>query len=107
MKIRIYNKGNGWYLPIGNYKNKEEKPIFMNIKFPKGFAPEPTYVPDLDGNCKKDLIVNEASFNKYTNDKGELKLSMSIFQYEIPQEMDDSKFGYTNPSIGQDELPFY
>ena len=107
MKLRIYNNGNGWFVPIGNYKNKEEKPIYMNISFPKNHAPEPTYVPGLDGKCKKDIIVDEASFNKYTNDKGELKLSLTVFKYELPGTIDDSKFGYTNPSIEPDQLPFY
>lgn len=109
MKTKIYSKGNGWYILIGNYKDKNEKPIFMNVKFPKGYSPEPTFVPDSDGNCKKEIIINEGSFNKYFNDKGELKLSLSIFNYEIPSnveniELDESKFGST---ITRDELPFY
>lgn len=100
MKLNIYSKGNGWYVPIGNYKNKEEKPIFMNLRFPPQHCPEPNFVPDNSGSCKKTIIVNEGSFNKYINDKNELKLNLTIFNYEIPSSTSN------NLNFTQDDLPF-
>ena len=110
MKLNIYNNSNGWFYPIGNYKNKEEKPLFVNVNFSQNHCPEPTYQPEPNGKCKKTIFVNEASFNKYTNDKGDLKLSMTIFAYELLTNIDledTSKFGNTYDNIKADDLPFY
>ena len=117
MKFRVYNNGNGWFFPICNYKNKEEKPLFVSVKFAQNHCPELTYVPDENGKCKKTIFINESSLNKYYNDKGDLKLTMTIFEYERLTDIDLQEKGYEKDETGMfgndnkqfqpDDLPFY
>lgn len=81
MKLKIMNNGYGWFVPIRNFKDKNEKPIFMNIYFAKNKCIEPMFDPDNSGKDKKIIDIKEASFNKYEDNKG-LHLSMTIFDYE-------------------------
>lgn len=101
MKLNLYNKGNGWYVPIGNYKDKEEKPLFMNVRFAQNYCPELSYLPDSNGNCKKTIYVNEGSFNKYIDAKGNLRITFTIFNYDTIVNTNN------NVKIDKDELPFF
>lgn len=83
MKINIYNSGYGWSFPIGNYRKKDEDPIWVNLKFIDGYTFEPIFDPDVNGKDHKKIFVNEGSFNKYVDDKGKLHLTMSIFNYDL------------------------
>lgn len=112
MKIKIFNNGNGWFFPIGNYKDKNEKPIFVNVRFPQNYCPEPSFTPDQNNKCNKTIFINEGSFSKYINDKGELKIILTVFMYELLtdinlQKEDPTMFGNTNNVIDSKDLPFY
>ncbi len=104
MKLDIFNNGYGWSFGIGNYKNKQEEPIWVKLKFVDGYTLEPTYNPDDKGKDKKRIFVNEASFNKYYDDKGKLKITMSIFKYEL---LSDIELTDNNVRVEEKDLPFY
>ena len=112
MKVRIFNRQNGWYIPIRNYKNSNESPFYLNVYFSQKHCPEPSYIENNDGYCSKNIIVNEGSFNKYINNKGDLKISLTVFDYETLEDIeivkdDTGMFGHPNNIIDAKDLPFY
>lgn len=100
MKLQIYSNGNGWYIPIGNYRDKTEEPIFLNINFSKNHCLAPTFIPDQKGKCKKTIYVNEGSLSKRIDAKGDLKLTLTIYNYDLQESTNN------NVEIKNDELPF-
>lgn len=77
MKLRIFNKGNGWYVSATNYKNNTDK-AYMNIHFTDNSDPIPDNVAiENSGFTFTDIDVMEAKFGAY---KG--KITMTIFRYE-------------------------
>lgn len=100
MIVNIFSKGKGWYTPVFNYKDKNEKPFMVWYKFVKGYTPEPTFIPDDEGRCKKTIIINQASFNKYIDKDGEINFTISVFNYELPEKNNDV-------NVELDDLPFY
>lgn len=128
MKLHIYNYGNGWRLPIGNYRNKKEKSIWVKLKFADGYSFEPTYNPDEKGKDYKKIFVNEGSFNKFVDDEGVLHLTLTVFNYELLTDIEltennlmnedgeryqtklsdgESDMFGASTKIEEDDLPFY
>lgn len=108
MKLRIFNKGKGWYVSATNYKDNNDK-AYMNVYFTKNCG-EPNYVHSDKGYSVIDIDVIEATFNSYKQ-----KIGMTIFKYDlltdIPiekgYEPDTGMFGYKNDFIEEKDLPFY
>lgn len=112
MKMKIFNRGKGWYVPCSNYKDENDK-AYLNIFFPKNTSPE--YIDNGRGFSTKDIDIQEAKFTSYQG-----KVGMTIFKYEllteIPEETyqrqielndgEKNMFGAEN-YIEQDDLPFY
>ena len=88
MKIWIYNNGYGWSFPIGNYRDKNEEPIWVKLKFVDGYASEPIYEPKDNGKDSKKICVNEGSFDKYIDKKGILNIKLSVFNYDLLSDIE-------------------
>lgn len=114
MKIRIFNKGKGWYISASNYKDKTDK-AYMNVHFVKGT--EPLY-DDFEGKgwLSKDIEILEGVFSSYHSTMG-----LTIFKYKIinsptpPDGEEIAKALFSNVrvvddnevNIEQEQLPFY
>lgn len=108
MKVRIFSKGQGWYISASNYKDHEDK-AYMNVYFP--MKNEPVFKPSGSDWTFTDIDIMEARFNAY---KG--KINMSVFKYEFVKEKDngltevDQSEHYAhsqNLKIEESDLPFY
>lgn len=122
MKVRIFNRGRGWYVSGSNYKDTEDK-AYMNVGFTRGT--EPPYVPAADNPfIFRDIDIEEAKFNSYQK-----QIGMFVFKYKlIPAEgelteverenkefaeaIKDTPYaknfgGSQNVDISPDDLPFY
>ncbi len=105
MKIKIFNKGKGWYVSASNYKDSNDK-AYMGLFFPYG---EPTYQENEKGYSVIDIDIQEAKFTSY---KG--KIGLTVFKYELFSNIDledNSKFGGSRDGLGDnlfedDDLPF-
>ena len=109
MKIKIFSKGNGWYISCTNYKDEKDK-AYINLFFPQKTDPE--YIDNGRGFSVKDIDVLEARFTSFNN-----KVGMTIFKYveikeqkvdnkEHQNEQDSKMFGAAN-IMSQEQLPFY
>lgn len=128
MKITIYNSGYGWSFPIGNYKNKNEEPIWVNCYFIENYTLEPMFTPNEKGKDSRKIFINEGSFNKYVDANGKLHVTLSIFSYELISKIDltennlvledgtryqsklndgDTDMFGGNIKVEEEELPFY
>lgn len=77
MKVRIFNKGKGWYVSATNYKDQNDK-AYMNVYFGNHDEPIPNNANiDTSGFDFTDIDVIEAKFGAY---KG--KVTMTVFKYE-------------------------
>ena len=77
MKLRIFNKGQGWYVSATNYKDNTDK-AYMNVHFGNHDEPIPDNVAiENSGFTFTDIDVQEAKFGAY---KG--KISFTVFRYE-------------------------
>ena len=74
MKLRIFNRGKGWYVSATNYKDQNDK-AYMNIHFAK--CGEPIAKTQEAGFDFTDIDVLEAKFGAYQG-----KVTMTIFAYE-------------------------
>lgn len=79
MKLKMFNKGKGWYTTANNYKDKTDK-AYLNLFFPQNSAP----VPNLNeqGYAMLNIEVVEGKFNSYQK---QVK-SMTIFKYNLIDE---------------------
>lgn len=76
MKVRIFNKGKGWYVSATNYKDQNDK-AYMNVHFPTN-EPIPNGANiDHSGFDFTDIDVMEAKFGSYNK-----KVTMTVFKYE-------------------------
>ena len=106
MKLKIFNKGKGWYVSATNYKDNSDK-AYMGLYFPYG---EPTYMESEKGYSVIDIDILEAKFTSY---KG--KLGLTVFKFELLSNIDledSSKFGGSRDGLADniiqpDDLPFY
>ena len=95
MKVRIFNKGKGWYVSATNYKDKEDK-AYMNVHFPTN-EPIPNGANiDQSGFDFTDIDVLEAKFGSYKQ-----KVTMTVFKYE-PILNGEVK---QNPNIYRNDVP--
>ena len=108
MKLRIFNKGNGWYVSATNYKDNNDK-AYMNVYFTQECG-TPAYIQSEKGYSVIDVDIIEGWFTSYKN-----KIGFTVKKYEnltnIPMEKGYEKdetgmFGATN-NISPDDLPFY
>ena len=109
MKVRIFNKGNGWYISASNYKDNTDK-AYLSLYFTE--HSEPKYEQTEKGYSVIDIDILEAKFTSY---KG--KLGLTIFKYVQMSNLDVndnySNFGGEKSSLGteigieQQDLPFY
>ena len=77
MKVRIFNRNKGWYVPCSNWQDKEDK-VYMNVRFAHRDDPIPDNVAiENAGYCFTDIDVQEAKFECYQK-----KISMTVFRYE-------------------------
>ena len=77
MKVRIFNRGKGWYISCVNWKDKEDK-AYINVHFAHKDDPIPNNVNmQNSGYDFTDIDVLEAKFECY-----EKKPSMTVFKYE-------------------------
>ena len=115
MKIRMFNKGTGWYISASNYKDREDK-AYANVHFSKNHCQEPKYIDNGRGFSVQDIDVKEGIFTSY---KG--KIGITIFKYDLltnismneQNEPYTSNFGgdradsYQSLDIEPNDLPFY
>lgn len=99
-KLRIRNKGRGWYVSASNYKNKKDM-AYINLFFPSG-CEEPEYHPYAESEYVFMDINCDAKFTSY-----EGKIGMTIFSYEKIDYSEDSKKAVNDVEISAEELPFY
>lgn len=122
MKQRIYNRGNGWYIPAHNYKDSEDNSS-LNVGFTRGT--EPVYTPPKENDYTfLDIDIQEAKFNswhrkvsqmfvfKYTViGKREQKNTVEEQNREFAESVQGTEyadnFGNPNLTFEQEELPFY
>lgn len=120
MKVRVFSKGQGWYVSATNYKDKQDK-AYMNLHFSQNHCLEPIYEDNGRGFSVQELDIQEAIFTSY---KG--KIGMTIFKYEQLTDIDLNKetqyqqtsltgtnrditghFGGEDYGFEQEEPPFY
>lgn len=103
MKLRIFNKGKGWYVSAKNYKDDTDK-AYMNVYFTRDCG-EPVYIESDKGYSVIDVDVLEATFTSYKQ-----KIGMTVFKYVPLNNIDledTSKFEHTYENIKPEDLPFY
>lgn len=114
MKVRLFNKGTGWYVSASNYKDKQDK-AYMNIHFSQNHCQEPIYEDNGRGFSTQEIDIQEAIFTSYKN-----KIGLTIFKYDLltnvsleeEKEPYSSNFGGNRDTLGDnivdpDDLPFY
>lgn len=123
MKIRIFTRGNGWYVTGTNYRDENDK-AYCNLFFPKNS--EPNYDLGSQGWDMVDIDVLEAKFTSYKQ-----KIGMTIYKYILIDNKDQKGYEQhqsiptmnehdfleaeniigdavdNTPVITMDELPFY
>lgn len=121
MKVRLFNKGKGWYESCSNYQNREDK-AYINYHFAN--RTEPPYEDNGNGYSVIDLDIIEWKHGAYNG-----KVNMTVFKYHIlmnkPNESNmvddyghrvqvalndgssDMFGGSTEDIVKNDELPFY
>ena len=117
MKVRLFNRGNGWYESISNYKDREDK-AYMNYHFAN--SSEPPYQDNGLGYSVVDLDIQEWRHGCY---KG--KVGMTVFKYQYIVEetnennmmaddgtryqtkLNDGVSDMFDGDIQPDDLPFY
>lgn len=105
MKLRLFNKGRGWYISASNYKDHSDK-AYMNLYFPN--STEPTYHQTEQGYDIADINILEAKFNAYQG-----KIGMTVFKYEFIDNLPRSEGQNLKPSnspnveLSSDDYPFY
>lgn len=104
MKLRIFNRGKGWYVPCSNWQDKEDK-AYMNVRFAHKDDPIPDNVAiENSGFTFTDIDVLEAKFECYQKN-----VKMTIFKYEpllnidIPQKAVES---FNRNSITDEDFPW-
>ena len=108
MKLRIFNKGKGWYVSAINYKDHNDK-AYMGVFFTQECG-TPAYIESDKGYSVIDIDVIEGWFTSYKN-----KIGFTVKKYEsltdLPlekgYETDSKMFGNPNNVIESDDLPFY
>lgn len=104
MKIKLFNRGKGWYISCTNRDDKEDK-AYINVHFTEG-AGKPEAVLNDKGYAEIDIDPQEAKFTSYKGKPG-----LCIFKYELLTGDDLSKMGgrYSHSAdniIKTDDLPF-
>lgn len=104
MKIKLFNRGKGWYISATNYQDKEDK-AYVNVHFTQQCG-EPEAQMNDHGYASVDIDVIEARFGAYKE-----KPNLTIFKYELLTGDDLSKMGgrYSHSAdniIKPDDLPF-
>lgn len=106
MRLRIFNRGNGWYVSATNYKDNTDK-AYMNVYFGNHDEPIPNTVNMQESGFDfTDIDVLEAKFNSYKQ-----KISMTIFKYEpfLNGEVKTNTNVYKNDvptTIDEEDLPW-
>ncbi|MBR2653989.1 MAG: hypothetical protein IKD59_05470 [Lachnospiraceae bacterium] len=75
MKVRIFSKGQGWYISATNYKDNQDK-CYINVHFVQHTEPE--YIDNGRGFSTLEIDIQEAKFSSYHG-----KAGLTIFKYEI------------------------
>lgn len=104
MKLRIFNRGNGWYVSATNYKDNTDK-AYMNVHFTGESEPLPnTANIQASGFDFTDVDVLEAKFNSYKQKismtifkyepflNGEVKTNTNMYRQDVPTKIDDEDF---------------
>lgn len=109
MRVKIFNRGKGWYISATNYKNPEDK-AYMNLFFAK--CDEPMAMPTDKGYSVTDIDILEAKFSAYQG-----KMGMTIFKYSfvennVPQAQKTAQNSFYNSpkqdvNVKPDDLPFF
>lgn len=100
MKLRIFNKGNGWYTTATNYKDKEDK-AYINVRFLKD--QEPYYNQPGDAPfTSTDIFIDEGKFDCY---KG--KVGVFVFRWSYVNEEGTAPEPKTEVQIDEKDLPFF
>ena len=105
MKVKIFSKGNGWYISATNYKDEKDK-AYVDLYFPTGkdYTGEPEYIENDRGYSALDIDIQEARFTSYHK-----KVGMTIFKYDLltDKPMEQSHRNGIDIKFEEDELPFY
>lgn len=104
MKIKLFNRGKGWYISATNYQDKEDK-AYVNVHFTQQCG-EPEAQMNDQGYASIDVDVIEAKFESYKK-----KPKLTVFKYELLTGSDLSKMGGSRSDsykniIQPDDLPF-
>lgn len=118
MKIRIFNRGLGWYLTANNYKDQEDK-AYVNVHFTQQCG-EPDFKPNDDNYDTREIEIIEGKHNCY---KGKVGLTIFKWKYADEPKSDPNQdfvqsiqgtkyaeqFGASSEdiSISPNDLPFY
>ena len=107
MRVKIFNRGKGWYIICNNYKDENDK-AYLDLFFPQ--KTEPKFVPNDRGFSVKDIDIIEGKFTSYFK-----KAGLTVFKYAeiepnevyVEPEYEDIKKDDNNVVIEESELPFY
>lgn len=111
MKVKIFNRGKGWYVPAQNYKDDTDK-CYINFHFAK--CEEPEYHDNGRGFSCIDIVIDEGKFNSYKGQAG-----ITVFKYHLTDEEQNDEFNRSldgtkyadefdpKVKIEEKELPFY
>lgn len=98
MRVKMFNRGKGWYVICNNYKDDQDK-AYLNLFF--AGHNEPSFIPNDRGFSVQDIDVEEAKFTSYQG-----KVGMTIFKYTMAkprmegQTYDEREFADVRVSHG-------
>lgn len=102
MKQRLFNRGQGWYIPVKNYKDDNDK-AYCNVHFVRGT--EPKAIIGGQGYAVEDIDIIEWTLNCY---KG--KIGLTVFRYEPINKQSQNQYDtgvIQHKTDDMRELPFY
>lgn len=77
MRIKMFNRGRGWYVSATNYRDENDK-AYMNLHFAN--HTEPSYIDNGRGFSVMDIDIQEAKFTSYQG-----KVGLTIFKYTMSE----------------------
>lgn len=105
MKLRIFNKGNGWYTTATNYKDKEDK-AYVNVKFMRD--QEPYYNQPADSPfVSTDIFIDEGKLDCYKGKVGLFVFRWSYVNEDGKPNEEDTNVKFGDVQIDEKDLPFF
>lgn len=99
MKVKIFNRGKGWYISAKNYKDENDR-AYMSVRFVN--CPEIVPHNNEQGYASADIKIEEASFGAYQG-----KMNMTVFKYTEVEAKPKNDFRPSDvKTFGDEDFPW-